>query len=491
MKNSSLAILLLCFSTLLYGHDGNHTATPPWQAATAWPDRIIATLSGDPTTEFAVTWRTDASVGRTIAQICPATPDARFDLAAITLRADTEQADLETLVTPEGVRHSLENVGLRPTHHHSVKFSKLQPDTLYAWRVQGGRGNWSEWFQTRTAKVKGPIEFVYFGDAQNGIRPNWSRVIRAAYQTAPRANFFLHAGDLVQKGEGDYNWAEWFTAGGFIHAQVPTLPIPGNHENMAVTSPGGKRVSTRATLWRPHFTLPIEKDLPDDLHESVYDVRYGNGLHVFAIDSARQAFDEQAAWLKEGLATSDATWKVVSMHHPYFIPTDSSSGADVRARHNAFTPVVDAGDVDLVLTGHIHTYGRSSLRSDRGAHAARLVAGEPYAVETVFVISFSGAKMSSNLQWEKAEVTVGDTTPDLGKVSVERVADNTPMFQVIRIHGTTLTYEAHMATGELYDSFTLTKAPDGTKQLTNGEKAFGDVRVLSTTGEYREWYDLR
>ncbi|MEO1188075.1 MAG: FN3 domain-containing metallophosphoesterase family protein, partial [Pseudomonadota bacterium] len=378
------AICAVAFGVAAHAHPNGHSEPlPPWQAATGWPDRIIATFNGDPATSFAVTWRTDISVGRTLVQIAEATADTRFDIAAITHRAKTESVDLETIATDLGTSRSLENAGLGKAHYHSYTFDGLKPDTIYAWRVQGARGNWSEWYQTRTAAEDGPVSFVYFGDAQNGVRPTWSRVIRAAFQTEPQAAFFLHAGDLVQKGESDYNWAEWFEAGGFIHAMIPVIPVPGNHENITVFSapPEAKRSRVRTTLWRPQFTLPEDETLPESLHESNYDVRYSDALHVFVIDSAQDTFDAQAAWLDRKLAQSDATWKIVTMHHPYFLPKVFDRNRDDAPRRKALSAVIDRHDVDLVLTGHVHTYVRGTQTNDR---TVRRATGSEHGIKTVY-----------------------------------------------------------------------------------------------------------
>lgn len=493
LKLLSLLLVGLLVGPLGQAHEGHTEPLPPWQAATAWPDRIIATFHGDPATSFAVTWRTDISVGRTIVQITEATPDARFDIQADTYRAKTESVDLERMETEMGVRHSLENVGLGAAHYHSFTFKDLKPDTLYAWRVQGGRGRWSEWFQTRTAKPDGPISFVYFGDSQNGVRPTWSRVIRAAFQTEPYAAFFLHAGDLVAKGDSDYNWAEWFEAGGFIHAMIPVIPVPGNHENMSVWSEedDGRRVRVRSTLWRPQFTLPEDETLPEALRESTYEIRYNDTLHIFVVDSARNTFEAQADWLDERLGASDATWRVVTMHHPYFLPPTFDRHSRDSARREALSRIIDRHDVDLVLTGHVHTYGRSTLAEDGHERTSRASAGEGRRIKTVYVISASGAKNTDIWSEEQAEGMVGDETEDFEGLSVDRVAGNTPMFQVIRIDGLDLQYEARMATGDIYDAFELTKLETGEKILTEGEAAYGDTRLFTNTGPYREWWDLR
>lgn len=490
------ALSFLVFAQLARAHP-DHAAPPPWQQATGWPDRVITTFEGDPSTTLSVAWRTDASVGRTIAQIAEATPDARFDLAAETWRASTQIIDLERLESPLGVRASPFNIGLGRVAYHEITFENLQPDMLYAWRVQGARGQWSEWFQTRTAPKDGPVSFVYFGDAQNGVYSHWSRVVRAASIAAPDANFYLHAGDLVQKADSDYNWAEWFHAGGFIHAMVPSVPVPGNHENMCVWPEDAEAplkrprvkgcIRQRTPLWRAQFVLPAEKDLPDDLHESVYDIRYSEDLHVFVVDSARESFEDQANWLDAALKASDARWKIVSMHHPYFA-LEAFDRDDVDgARRDAFTPVIDENRVDLVLTGHIHTYVRGEKGEER---TSRIVTEDGGRVNTVFTISASGAK-STDIYSVLPVERMGDAEPDVGGVAIQRVAGNTPMFQVLRIDGDTLEYAAHMATGEIYDRFTLTKDATGAKTLTEGEPAFGDTRLFGNTGAYREWWDLR
>lgn len=485
------------------GFHPDHSAhqTPPWQQATGWPDRIISTFKGDPATSFAVTWRTDAGVGRTIAQIAPATPDARFDLAADTIRAQTQIVDLEVLETEIGPFHSPFNIGLGRTAYHAVEFEGLEPDTLYAWRVQGARGNWSEWFQTRTAARSGPIQFVYFGDAQNGVYSHWSRVIRMAHEAAPSADFFLHAGDLVQKGDSDYNWAEWFHAGSFIHARIPAIPVPGNHENISVwpedpqgalrDSAEGPRRRVRTPLWRAQFTLPEDRDLPETFHEQNYVVRYSDDLHIFVVDSARKDFEIQARWLDEQLGQSQARWSVVTMHHPFFVPEQFDRNTDDAERRAALLPIVQRHNVDLVLTGHIHHYNRASaeMQDDR---TSRVSQGDgPRTVDTMFVISSSGAKTSPVYEDMAPEDWVGDGQPDLGALSLDRIAGNTPMFQVIDIDGDTLRYEARLATGEVYDAFTLEHLETGGKRLIEGDPAYGETRLFSNTGPYRDWWDLR
>lgn len=198
-------VLALALAALLPGivaaHPGADAApTPPWQAASIWPDRVTLTFEADPARSLAVSWRTDATVANTLAEIALATADARFDLTSRSVTAQTEPLDLQALKRDGETLPLTDNMGLAPVRFHSVRFDDLQPDTLYAYRVRGGDGAWSEWFHARTAAESGPVRFIYMGDAQNDILSHWSRTVRAAFQAAPDADFILHAGDLVNKG---------------------------------------------------------------------------------------------------------------------------------------------------------------------------------------------------------------------------------------------------------------------------------------------------
>jgi predicted MPP superfamily phosphohydrolase len=40
----------------------------------------------------------------------------------------------------------------------------------------------------------------------------------------------LHAGDLVNRGNREAEWAEWCDAGGWVNSSIPTIAVVGNHE---------------------------------------------------------------------------------------------------------------------------------------------------------------------------------------------------------------------------------------------------------------------
>lgn len=68
--------------------------------------------------------------------------------------------------------------------------------------------------------------------------------------------------------------------------------------------------------------------------------------------------DGQVQWLQRTLAGSDATWKVVALHHPLYSAGYQGSNTEVRA---ILEPILIDNGVQLVLSGHDHDYQRSTV----------------------------------------------------------------------------------------------------------------------------------
>lgn len=382
------------------------------------PDRIVLSWASDPATSASVNWRTASLAKDSVGQIALATDGPGF-----TNRITTVVGKPEAFVS---------NANL--SHRHSVEFTNLKPDTQYVYRVGDG-ANWSEWCQFRTATTDArPFRFVYFGDSQNSLKSMWSRVVRQAFVDAPKAAFFLHAGDLVNDAEKDAEWGQWFYSTGFIHRSTPCLATPGNHEY------DNKKLTPQ---WRPTFSLP--QNGPEGLEESCYFLDH-QGVRLISLNS-NEKHQEQADWLKTVLAENSQPWTIVTYHHPMY---SAKAGRDNTELRELWQPLFDKHNVALALQGHDHTYFRSGQMTretnvNSGAPAANPTSG------TVYVVSVSGPKMY-----------------DLTKAPfMQRGAEDTQLYQVIDVAGDELSMQAFTATGKLYDSFVIKRRPDGTNQLIN------------------------
>jgi 3',5'-cyclic AMP phosphodiesterase CpdA len=418
-----------------HSHKDHYVDLHHWEIPSKDPDRIILTFNGDPSTKRAVTWRTDSSIKKSVAQIALAGVNSKFSKNAKTYTASTEKFDV-------GLYKSNNSYIV---HYHSVTFEKLEPNSLYAYRLGDG-AYWSEWIQFSTADNKySPTQFVYFGDAQNDILSHWSRVIRMAYQTAPNASFVIHAGDLVNTAHRDYEWAQWFKAGGFIHSQWTAIPVVGNHEFQRTTKSSPKRLSVQ---WRPQFTLPVEQSLNPKLHETVYSVDYQDVLII--VLNSTDFLEKQTEYIKEKLSNSNAKWKIVTSHHSIF---SLATGRDFEYARKNWKPLFDKYGVDLVLNGHDHIYARGHVP----VISTDLNKSENF--NTLYVTSVSGPK-----QYKLGLDQIKDYENDGYKS--DKTGEQIQFFQVISIENEQLIYKAYTATGKEYDKAVITKDfLTGTKTL--------------------------
>lgn len=150
------------------------------------------------------------------------------------------------------------------------------------------------------------------------------------------------------------------------------------------------------------LTLPKDGELGGQASgtEQYYSFDYGN-VHVVSLDSQLSARDEQQRltmrkWLVSDLLNNDLDWTIIIFHHPVYTKGSHDSdtiaasqlGIDqpiINLRHE-FTPIFENYGVDLVFSGHSHSYERSwYLHGHRGdasdfnstQHAELNVEGKP------------------------------------------------------------------------------------------------------------------
>ena len=393
---------------------------PALAPATVQPERIVLNLTADTAHEMAITWRSAPGLGGMV-QYARATAGPDFVQNPETQEAVTDDA---TFAVQEDPAFS--------AAYHSAVLTGLEPDTVYAYRVGDGT-HWSEWFQFRTAAAEArPFRFIYMGDMQNQVLSEASRTLRMAFRTAADAAFTIHAGDLINRHSSDREWGEWFAAGGFLYAQTPQMPTPGNHEY--VRDEGARAGSSLTGQWRRQFTLP--ENGPSSVPEALETHWYTDyqGLRLISVDAPQLDRNEveRAAtvdWLDGLLSANPNRWTVIFLHFPLFSSDPDRDNPKVR---DALKPLIDKYGVDLVLQGHDHGYARGAVGPD-GPSADD--AGATY------VVSVAGPKMYEvgNLAWAR------------------KTASRTQAYQVIGIDGNTLTYRAYDATGALLDSMQVQK----------------------------------
>ena len=439
----------------------------------AAPSRVILTPTTTPTTSQSFSW----------------------------FAGDTshDRGQVQIKTAPDGAVRTVDayNAGAvngDPKLHFSATVTGLTPATKYSYRV-GVENGWSPWHTFSTANpADKDFQFVYYGDAQIGLDTTWPSVVRQAEKVATRSIGSLHAGDLIDKGNNETQWNNWFLGMENSAATTNVMAAPGNHEysgdkllkawkanfeyphnspsiatvgDLASRAVGNSDVAKQYASYFAHWT--------DFAKETVYftdyqDVRFialnatrdkafltpdtlptCDGTECPALNVQELWTEFQAAWLDHTLETSPSKWNVVTFHQPVF---STSAGRDEPVLRKHWVPVFQKHNIDLVLMGHDHTYARGFINDD-ATDIAGMTDGP------VYVVSNSGAKHYS-LETDEKNVWTNN-----GATQVLRGAGVTT-FQVIDVKDDQLVYRSYLAEktdkattelpiGAVYDEFTVTK----------------------------------
>lgn len=253
--------------------------------------------------------------------------------------------------------------------NHAVALTGLLSATTYCYAVGTATatlagGDAGHCFTTSpTAGTPTPTRIWVLGDS--GTADANARAVRDAYYgwTGTRGtDLWLMLGDnAYQNGtDTEFQAAVFDMYPATLRSSVlwPTL---GNHDGFTADSASG------TGPYYDIFTLPRQGEaggLPSGT-EAYYSFDYGN-IHFVSLESFetdRSPTGAMLTWLREDLAATTQPWLIVFFHHPPYTKGSHNSDTEielVEMRQHALPILEDAG-VDLVLTGHSHSYERSFL----------------------------------------------------------------------------------------------------------------------------------
>lgn len=172
-----------------------------------------------------------------------------------------------------------------------------------------------------------------------------------AVRNFPNASVATVIGDLVDNGEAEYQWRAWRSAARKLLKDRIFLPVMGNHECY-----DHDWLNYIPTHFLQQFEFP---DNGTDFRGYFYSYDYFN-VHFLIVntqfyeleDLVPGLFETQEEWLRND--KTDLPWKVVLMHKDiYDYMQDKLDYIGEK-----FMDLFDELNVDLVLTGHLHTYRR-------------------------------------------------------------------------------------------------------------------------------------
>ena len=206
---------------------------------------------------------------------------------------------------------------------------------------------------------------LIFTDSQcsNASYQVWHDTLAAGWAKCPEAAFFADLGDLTDNGEADWQWEGFLSALAPYAAEHPFVPVMGNHECYGLD---WKDCLPRRYL--STFTFPGNG--VSTFHGYFYSFTYGpvefivlntQMLELDGFFGKGHLLHTQLNWLKSREA-KPLPWRVALMHKDILAYDEYQPGQDSAGGFSdvgrAFLPALEEAGIDLVLTGHMHTYRR-------------------------------------------------------------------------------------------------------------------------------------
>lgn len=245
---------------------------------------------------------------------------------------------------------------------HEIELTGLTPATTYHYAVGSNNGivagaDSEHHFTTNPVPgLPHPTRVWILGDS--GAGSSGARQVRDAYRNftgATPTSFWLMLGDnAYASGSDDEFGTSLFEQYPLMLKQSALWSTRGNHE-------------INASVYYDIFNLPRAGEvggLPSGT-EAYYSFDHAN-VHFLCLDSMGSNLSVGNAmwsWADADLAATTQDWIVAFWHHPPYSRGSHNSDTEnrmIRMREN-FLPLLEGHGVDLVLSGHSHSYERSYL----------------------------------------------------------------------------------------------------------------------------------
>ncbi len=502
-----LFIILYFSSNILSHVDSSIKKYPNEMAhiPTPLPDRVVLTWNDDPATTQAVNWRTDVSVKVGLAQLAIANANGRalepneFKAETSYFKSDINEAHYHSVTFKNLQPNTLyayrvgDGVNWTEYYHFKTANSDEKPFSfIYFGDAQNEvRTHWSRVFREAFRDAPRAAFTLHAGDlidehnmdAQwgewhqgpdwvNGTIPVVATPGNHEYQknSETKRIWTNKAGQNVnidiesinndnpeifivdvEDFEGTTGTIQVKVSGEILDVDEGIELITGFKKEELINKPilGGEAplydrlrnpdiIEKVSSHWRPQFSFPVQ-DVPDKrLEETLYYLDY-QGVRFISLDSNIE-IGAQVNWLRKVLEENENRWTIITFHHPLYSPASDRDNFEMR---QLWKPLLDEFKVDLVLSGHDHSYSRTGLIDT--AKIENIPTGYQQAYDpeigTVHVVSVSGPKMY--------KITKGKYA--------KKFAEDTQLYQIIDINNENLRFRAYTATGKLYDEFLLQK----------------------------------
>lgn len=335
-KMSRRTFLKLCTSALVALGLGRYIPAAAASRTIQFPRQII---TADSSTSRTVMWQADGGL-----------QDSSFVLTAPGGSPEPYAPEANTLLQDATT-----------TTFYTVRLTGLTPGTHYEGTIRMADETVALPIVTAASEVSA-FEALLIDDSQCGeTYAPFAKLLEKALARNPQASFLADIGDLTDNGQSSWHWDSFLSVLTSGRAKdMPFVPVMGNHECYGLD-------------WQ--FALPrrylASFSVPDNGSRNFpgyyYSFDYGPA-HFIVLNTQITELDdlkpgllqEELLWLKHDAASAQKPWKIVLMHKDVIAYDEYQPGtghADgISDVGHDFMKAFDALGIDLVLTGHMHTY---------------------------------------------------------------------------------------------------------------------------------------
>ena len=449
------------------------------------PNQVTVSLGGNDTKGVRnFSWYTGTKIESGEVQLLEATPGMTVEEAetafesgegVITTGADTatvNKAKLKlnlVLVTTYDIEEA---------NRHTAEVS-IEEEKNYYYRVGTTYGDTACYSEPVLLGETSPADddsftFINVADSQGATESDYNKyltVLGQAEETFEDAEFITHLGDFVDDGNNESYW-DWVLNNEEMQS-LPVVPVAGNHEARATD----ERLLNAIAA---HYNVDIpEQDTSQGIY---YSFTYENAtfivLNTNDINDSDQISEAQMTWARSVAQNAQTTWKILLTHKAPYSKGPHYNDSDVIQIRQQLDQLTADCDIDLVLSGHDHTYLRTPWllngQAQQTDYTDLSVDGITYRTAinpegTVFVIpSTSGVKYYE----------FNETADVPAEVAGQPYMS---VYEGITVEGDTLYYRAYTEDGSLYDSFAIQKGEEqvsAVQQVVNMIEEFRDGVTL-------------
>ena len=313
---------------------------------------------------------------------------------------------------------------------YSCALENLKPESLYKFRIVAGERATS-WQNLRTAG-DGAFQMIIFSDSQCEHYEVWQKTADIADENFPDAELITVNGDLVDNGEAAYQWRAWHLAATKILSERTFAPVMGNHECYGVDWFNALPID-----YLNQFALPANGS--KKFGGYFYSFDYG-AAHFFMLNTQFAELDAlnpglqdaQEYFFRRDAAQVNRPWKIVFMHKDIYDYAQDKFN-DIAER---FLELFDELEIDLVFTGHLHTY------RNRG----KIFARKKSARGTTYILC-----------GRAGDQKYVEPHSDIDDVTYPNLRGEPESFIVLNISATEINLLSRTVDGEILDEFTIRK----------------------------------